>query len=57
MEELREIRNEVAHGDRIPSPGQALSFAEQAAQIEALTRALVRRMHPGGYDDEAADRI
>jgi hypothetical protein len=47
IEELRGIRNEVAHGDRAPSPGQALSYVEQASQIEALTRALIRRMQPG----------
>lgn len=40
VEELRHLRNRVAHGQHNPSPGEALTYAESAEELRRAAHAL-----------------
>lgn len=40
--ELRQLRNAVAHAKEIPTPGSAIAYADQARELQAACRALAQ---------------
>lgn len=42
VEQLRELRNEVAHARAVPTPGAARNYAEQARELSSAAEAIAR---------------